>query len=192
PRAAAVHHVFPVFLLGGMAAGAVAVLAVVPAAYAAFAVTALTPLSVRLLLQEGQPGAAMGVLSLVFLGFLLAVARRVHEAITEALTLRLDNLDLVNTLSLSEQRTATANCALPQEVAERQRIEAALREASATLEQRVAERTAELAHANTTLQQEVRQRTWAEAALQHERDLLQVTLASIGDAVIVTDAAATV
>ncbi len=192
PPGASVHQFFLVFLLGGMAAGAVAVLAVVPSAYAAFAVATLTPLSTRLLLQGGETGVAMGVLSLIFLGFLLAVALRVHSAITESLTLRLDNLDLVNTLSMSEQRTASANVALRREIEERQQIEAELREAYATLEQRVAERTAELAQANTTLQREVSQRAWAEAVLQQERDLLQVTLASIGDAVIVTDAAATV
>src|SRR5439155_22872584 len=57
----------------------------------------------------------------------------------------------------------------------RQHAEQALRVLNAGLEQRVAERTA-------ALQQ-------AEAAERTQREYLQVTLASIGDAVIVTDAA---
>jgi PAS domain S-box-containing protein len=61
---------------------------------------------------------------------------------------------------------------LEAEVLERKRAEEALREAHAGLEARVAVRTAELAAAN--------------AELQRQREWLQVTLSSIGDAVIAT------
>ena len=73
----------------------------------------------------------------------------------------------------------------------RKQMEEALQQAHAELERRVQERTAELSHANAALQQEIANRIRAEHALQHERNLLQVTLASIGDAVIATDTAAT-
>jgi PAS domain S-box-containing protein len=59
------------------------------------------------------------------------------------------------------------------QVAARQKAEDALRRANAELELRVQERTAELAETN--------------AALQYEREMLRITLASIGDAVIATD-----
>ena len=72
------------------------------------------------------------------------------------------------------QLRATKN-ALELEVAERTRAEEALRLAHASLEQRVAERTAELQQANRELQ---RQREW-----------LQVTLSSIADGVIATGTA---
>ncbi len=72
------------------------------------------------------------------------------------------------------QLRATKN-ALEREVAERTRAEEALRLAHASLEQRVAERTAELQQANRELQ---RQREW-----------LQVTLSSIADGVIATGTA---
>jgi PAS domain S-box-containing protein len=55
------------------------------------------------------------------------------------------------------------------------------------LEQRVEARTAELAQANAQLQDEIRERRQAQDALQQQRDLLQVTLTSIGDGVLTTD-----
>jgi PAS domain S-box-containing protein len=47
-----------------------------------------------------------------------------------------------------------------------------------------------LSRANAALQQEIANRIQAEQALQHERNILEVTLASIGDAVIATDTTA--
>src|SRR5262249_34495019 len=69
----------------------------------------------------------------------------------------------------------------------RKQMEEALHQAYAELERRVQERTAELSQANTALAQEITHRRQAEQALRHERNLLEVTLASIGDAVIATD-----
>jgi PAS domain S-box-containing protein len=69
-------------------------------------------------------------------------------------------------------------------------MQQALRIARDALEARVQERTAALSASNVALQAEVVAREQAEKALQHERDLLEVTLASIGDAVIATDATA--
>jgi PAS domain S-box-containing protein len=73
----------------------------------------------------------------------------------------------------SAEQLRLANERLEREVRERERVEAALRESHAQLEQRVAERTRELSAAYDTAN---RHREW-----------LQTTLASIGDAVIVTD-----
>lgn len=62
---------------------------------------------------------------------------------------------------------------LEREIAARKQAEDALQRANAELETRVQERTAELAEAN--------------ASLRYEREMLRITLASIGDAVVVTD-----
>jgi PAS domain S-box-containing protein len=62
---------------------------------------------------------------------------------------------------------------LEREIGARKQAEYALQRANADLETRVRERTAELAEAN--------------AALRYEREMLRITLASIGDAVLVTD-----
>jgi PAS domain S-box-containing protein len=62
---------------------------------------------------------------------------------------------------------------LEREIAARKQAEAALQRANAELEERVQVRTADLAKTNATL--------------QFEREMLRITLASIGDAVITTD-----
>jgi PAS domain S-box-containing protein len=62
---------------------------------------------------------------------------------------------------------------LEREITGRKEAEAALQRANAELERRVEERTAELAEAN--------------ASLRYEREMLRITLASIGDAVVATD-----
>ncbi|MBL9125312.1 MAG: PAS domain S-box protein, partial [Planctomycetaceae bacterium] len=73
------------------------------------------------------------------------------------------------------------------EIAERRRAEDALKKLQAELEQRVEERTRELAQVNAALTAEIESRRRTEAALRQQREWFQVTLASIGDAVIVTD-----
>jgi diguanylate cyclase (GGDEF)-like protein/PAS domain S-box-containing protein len=65
--------------------------------------------------------------------------------------------------------------ALCRDISARKQAERALRDANEALEQKVSERTAQLARANDVL--------------ETEKELFRVTLASIGDAVITTDAA---
>ena len=66
--------------------------------------------------------------------------------------------------------------------------EEALRGAHQELERRVVERTAELAQANLQLIEKIAERKRGEEALFREKELLHVTLESIGEAVITTDA----
>jgi len=82
------HQLFLVFLLGGMALGAVPVLAAVLSAYQVFAVTTLLPLTVRLLSHGGEPWLGIGVMILSLLGILLFMARRLHASLTNSLLLR--------------------------------------------------------------------------------------------------------
>jgi len=98
---------------------------------------------------------------------------------------------LMQTARLRTRAAEVANQELSQEISERKRAEAALHQVHAELERRVQERTAELSHTNAVLQQEITARQRAEDALRQERNLLQVTLVSIGDAVLVTDSTAT-
>ena len=82
------HQLFLVFLLGGMALGAVPVLAAVLSAYQVFAVTTLLPLTVRLLSHGGEPWLGIGVMILSLLGILLFMARRLHASLTDSLLVR--------------------------------------------------------------------------------------------------------
>ncbi|MDB9517792.1 EAL domain-containing protein [Roseofilum reptotaenium CS-1145] len=70
---------------------------------------------------------------------------------------------------------------------ERKQSSDALRKANETLEQRVIQRTTDLVQANLRLKQEISDRQNLEEALQQEKELAQITLNSIGDAVIVTN-----
>ena len=71
---------------------------------------------------------------------------------------------------------------------ERKQSSAALRQAKEDLEIRVRQRTADLEQANQLLKQEIKDRETIEQALCQEKELAQVTLHSICDAVIATDA----
>lgn len=71
-----------------------------------------------------------------------------------------------------QTRLEAQNVLLQREVAERKRVEAALHEANEELEQRVAERTAELAQANANLRAEIAERQRVEE--ERERLLTQV------------------
>ena len=92
------------------------------------------------------------------------------------------------TLSILRKRLQDQNNLLREEIERRQEAEASLQEARDELEQRVRERTATLAQTNQRLRQEIEDRTRIEQALFEEKELAQVTLESIGDGVITTDA----
>lgn len=73
------------------------------------------------------------------------------------------------------------------EVVERKRAEIQMRRLNWQLERKVLERTAQLVEANEKLEQEIDDRQRIEEDLFQEKELAQITLQSIGDAVITTD-----
>ncbi len=133
PYDSLVHQVFLVFVLGGMAAGAVAVLSPIMAAFLAVLLPTLLPITVQLFLQGDDVHVPMGLLLLSFTGVLLVMARHQHASIAESLRLRFENLDLIHHLSAAEeaQLRATvmeaANQQLEKEILERKKVEEALR-----------------------------------------------------------------
>jgi PAS domain S-box-containing protein len=72
-------------------------------------------------------------------------------------------------------------------VRQRQLLYDVLRAERDTLDWQIEVRTAELVQTNGQLQDEIAERQKAQDALQERRDLLRVTLTSIGDAVLATD-----
>ncbi|HFQ80328.1 MAG TPA: PAS domain S-box protein, partial [Desulfobacterales bacterium] len=79
------------------------------------------------------------------------------------------------------------NIRLQEEITERQQAQEALAKTRDELELRVKERTSDLAAANEMLQTEVEERSAIQDTLHEEKELLTVTLQSIGDAVVTTD-----
>ena len=101
-------------------------------------------------------------------------------------------VDLFKKTQLLKQQTTlleAANKKLEGEIIQRQHAEAALQHAYDELEIKVEQRTAQLAQANTSLQGEISERQLAQEALFREKELAQVTLQSIADAVVTTNGA---
>jgi diguanylate cyclase (GGDEF)-like protein/PAS domain S-box-containing protein len=167
PVESIVHVGFAALWICGLSAGAVAALAVVKGAFFAFSVPALTPGIVYLLMQGEAMAATVGGALLMFFVFISLNALSMHKTLVHGLQLQLRNTQLIAHVD-----------------AERARVE----RLNAQLEERVAERTAELAAANTHLQQDIVERRRVEQALFAEKERAQVTLHSIGDAVITTNA----
>ena len=106
-----------------MAAAAVD-MAPVLSAYAIFLVSMLLPTIVQLFLQGNRISIAMALVGLSFVGILLPMARRAHAFIMQSLSLRFENLELIQGLSQAKDQTEQTNIALQQEVTERKRAEA--------------------------------------------------------------------
>jgi signal transduction histidine kinase len=120
------HQVFLVFMLGGMAAGAVAVLTFRMEIFLAFFLPTLLPIIVQSARQPGELHLAMGGVMLIFMLALLFTARRMHYTIVTSLTLRTENTDLVQYLTSANVQAEQLNKELKGEIQQRQQTEAAL------------------------------------------------------------------
>lgn len=109
PNESIVHQVFLSFLLGGMAAGALATLSADRAAFFAFFLPNVVPLLLRLFSQGESLSTAMGFLATAFCVVVLVVAQHLHSSIVESLRLRLENLDLLQHLSVAKDRAEAAS-----------------------------------------------------------------------------------
>jgi PAS domain S-box-containing protein len=132
PPDSTVHQVFLVFILGGMAAGAIATLSADMSAFLAFFLPTLLPVTARIFTHyDSEISTAMGFLLLSFAGVLLIAARQLHASIVESLQLRLANLDLVQNLSIAKEQTEDSNLQLAES---NQALNAAIMEVKANEE----------------------------------------------------------
>lgn len=115
------------FALAGIAAGGMSTLGILPGAYAVFVLTGILPFSARLLMLPGDSYAVMGIMSLVYIIFLLSASRRIYIAYTESQRLRFENEDLaerqnvLTTAAITDSLTGAynrnmLNVALPSEI----------------------------------------------------------------------------
>ena len=94
------------FALAGVATGGMTTLGILPRAYAAFLLAVVLPLSARLFMQQTETYTLMGLMTLVFISFLLTASHRIYLAYAESQRLRYDNEDL------SEKQDALATAAI--------------------------------------------------------------------------------
>lgn len=76
-----VHQVFLVFVIGGMCAGGITTLAAIISAGRAFVILAGVPIIVQFMLINSEIGNAMTIMSVLFIGMLLASASRLNKTI---------------------------------------------------------------------------------------------------------------
>ena len=167
PEASAAHAGFAVLWVCGLSAGSVAALSVVKPAFFAFSIPALLPGALSLVTQWDSLIAMVGGGQLMFLGFISLSALRMNTTLVRALVLQIENLQLVDDLDREKREIERLNT---------------------DLEGRVIQRTTELETANTRLERDIDRRQQVERALHAERERAVVTLHSIGDGVISTDA----
>jgi diguanylate cyclase (GGDEF)-like protein/PAS domain S-box-containing protein len=104
---------------------------------------------------------------------------------------QIEEIDIVEKLAVQlaiALQQAELYTAAQAELIKRQRAEAEVLRVNIQLEKRINQRTAQLEAVNQELQIEITERRQLEQELFQEKELAQVTLESIGDAVITTDA----
>lgn len=170
----ATHQFFLAYLLAGIIAGAMATLSSYRGAFPAFAIPVAIPFTYQIITHGSDTDLTIALTYLLFVLAMGSISHRLYKTVTESLKFRFDNFDLLKRLMQARNHQKTINRTLQAQIAEKDRTQQALRTVKEQLEQRVTERTEALALANDVLHQ--------------EKELFQVTLASIGDAVITTGA----
>ncbi|MBS0424240.1 MAG: EAL domain-containing protein [Proteobacteria bacterium] len=170
----ATHQLFLAYLLAGMIAGAMTTLSSYRGTFLAFSIPVVIPFTYQVIAHESDTHLAIALTYLLFVFAMGGISHRLYRTVAESLTFRFDNFDLLKRLVQAKNHQKAINQALQAEIAEKDQTQQALKNVKEQLEQRVSERTEALALANDVLHQ--------------EKELFQVTLASIGDAVITTGA----
>lgn len=97
------HIEFAIFILGGLALGAIGTTCAVHHVYKAFVFPAILPITV-LYLTDGDPKhMMMGILMTLFLGMMMVVSYRYHSFLKESIGLRFENRQIIEELSKSHQ-----------------------------------------------------------------------------------------
>lgn len=166
PFASVPHQLYILFIFSGMVAGGVMALPALREAFFGYVVCLLAPLIVRFGLHDGVLSPYIAGAALMFGAFMLVTSCKSHRMIVASLHLRHENRQLVASLVTEKREQERLNVDLKNQVAERQEAQDALRAANEGLEQRVANRTAELTKAVRLLEDEVHERVHAQYSLR--------------------------
>lgn len=123
------YHILTLFMIAGMSAGAIITRGVVFKIYVIAVVVLLTPTIITLVIQNTVIAEAMLVLTVIYVIFMLSVARNYSSTIRNNFLLWLDNEKLVSRLTQSHSAVEDANRELIREIERRKRIEGELVEA---------------------------------------------------------------
>ena len=170
PQEQILYQMIVFVVLIAMVAGAATTFSVVFPAYFAFSFPALIPLIGNVFVFGHTMGYALGVLALLYMGFITLAAYYLNRQTRTVLALKFENTDLVQYLESAKSRTEAANRSLKSEIAERKKAEQALENHRNNLQDIVKERTAELERTNTELRKEIEERKKTESgclAIEH-------------------------
>ncbi len=158
------YELVHLFVLGGMTAGAISVLSVSLPLFLCYAVPVTVPVLGHLLFSGHDFHSIMGLMGALFLIATVHSAWNFNRVLLSSMRLQLEKLSLVHSLTTRTEVVERLNQEITKEIHERRVIEEHLRTAHSDLEQRIADRTADLAQANAKLQQEVREHRLTEGA----------------------------
>jgi len=121
------HQFLLIFMIAGMATGAMVILSPVRQAFLAYILPALAPITAMVFAQGSSLHLFMGVLMVVFLGVVLATGSVISDIMRESLRVKFENAALAAKMS-------DANRQLSERVAEQQRFEEIMRQATQRFE----------------------------------------------------------
>jgi PAS domain S-box-containing protein len=159
------YEVVQMFVLGGMTAGAISLFSVSFTLFLSYALALALPLLAHLFLSGHEFHSIMGLMGTLFLFATILSAWNFHRVILASMSLRLENLSLIQSLTTRTEAVERLNQEITKEIHERRMMEEQLRTTQSGLEQRIAERTVDLAQANARLQDAVQEHRRTETAL---------------------------
>ena len=158
------YELVHLFVLGGMTAGAISVLSVSLPLFLCYAMPVTLPVLGHLLFSGQDFHLIMGAMGCLFLLATVHSAWNFNRVLMSSIRLQLEKVSLVQSLTTRTEAVERLNQDITKEIHERRIIEDHLRTAQSDLEQRIAERTTDLAQANARLQEEVREHRLTEGA----------------------------
>jgi diguanylate cyclase (GGDEF)-like protein/hemerythrin-like metal-binding protein/PAS domain S-box-containing protein len=98
------HQMFLIFILSGLTAGALASYSADLVCAIGFSVAVLVPLAIRMLVVGSGLSVAMGIVIVIYLGFMILSGRRSNQHIRDNIVLRLEATSRENVIKTSEEQ----------------------------------------------------------------------------------------
>lgn len=123
PESSVPHGMLLIFLMGGMAAGAVASSAYRIEAYVTYVITVLSPFTLKFFMAGTETSFFMGVTLLLFMIMLLFLGSRYYQNQYEMIRLNYENEDLIGFLSSEKEKYKQITEELSSEISEHEKTQ---------------------------------------------------------------------